>query len=65
MKRKITADEVRDFFLACDRQFCEAGFYLHSVKFIRTAYDQPPTIQLNFDEKETNNTDTDNNQSDK
>lgn len=35
MKRKITADEVRNFLLGCDKQFREAGFFLNSVRFVR------------------------------
>ncbi len=53
MTRKITADEVRHFMEACDKQFREAGFYLNSIKFKRTDYDTPPNIILNYEEKET------------
>ena len=53
MTRKITADEVRHFMEACDKQFREAGFYLNSIKFKRTGYDTPPNIILNYEEKET------------
>ena len=36
MIRKITADEVRHFMEVCDKQFREAGFFINSIKFIRT-----------------------------
>lgn len=53
MTRKITADEVRHFMEACDKQFREAGFFLNSIHFKRTDYDTPPNIILNYEEKET------------
>lgn len=64
MKRRITADEVRHFMEACDRQFREAGFFLNSIHFRRTGYMTPPNILLNYEEKETDNSQTDENEAD-
>ena len=60
----ITADEVRHFMEACDKQFREAGFYLNSTHFKRTGYETPPNILLNYEEKETDNSQTDENNTD-
>ena len=46
---------------ACDQQFREAGFYLNSIHFKRTGYKTPPNILLNYEEKETDNSQTDEN----
>ena len=64
MTRKITADEVRHFIEACDKQFREAGFFLNSIHFKRTDYDTPPNIILNYEEKETDSDKTDENNTD-
>lgn len=49
---------------ACDKQFREAGFYLNSIHFKRTGYETPPNILLNYEEKETDNSRTDENNTD-
>lgn len=61
MTRKITADEVRHFMEACDKQFREAGFFLNSIHFRRINNETPPHILLNYEEKETDSTQTDEN----
>lgn len=60
MKRNITADEVRNFLLCCDKQFREAGFFLNSVRFVRPDTTDIPNVILNYEEriKDFNNTDT-------
>lgn len=58
MTRKITADEVREFLATCDKQFREAGFFIHAIRFNRTNYNTPPTILLNYEEKETDPNET-------
>lgn len=58
MKRKITADEVREFLATCDKQFREAGLFIQAIKFNRTDYNTPPTILLNYEERETNPNET-------
>lgn len=52
MKRKITADEVRNFLQASDKQFVEAGFFIHSVRFHRTEDGHSQSILLNYEEIE-------------
>lgn len=52
MTRKITADEVRHFLQALDKQFVEAGFFIHSVRFNRTEDGHSQSILLNYEEKE-------------
>lgn len=51
MKRHITADEVRRFFEAANRQFEEAGFYLNSVRFHRNVPEKTDKITLNYTER--------------
>lgn len=48
MTRKITADEVRLFLQALDKQFVEAGFFIHSVRFNRTEDGHSQSILLNY-----------------
>lgn len=64
MTRKITANEVRHFIEACDKQFREAGFFLNSIHFNRTDYDTSPNIILNYVERETDSNKTDENNTD-
>lgn len=58
MIRKITADEVRHFMEVCDKQFREAGFFINSIKFIRTDDKTTPRILFNYEERETNQYET-------
>lgn len=37
MKRKITSEEVKHFLESANKQFEEAGFYLHEAKFMRSS----------------------------
>lgn len=53
MERRITADEVRAFLRAANRQFEAAGFYLKAARFERT----PDTgaladIRLTYEERQ-------------
>ena len=38
MKRPITADEVRNFFRAANKQFEEAGFFIRTAQFKRNEH---------------------------
>lgn len=58
MIRKITADEVRHFMEVCDKQFREAGFFINSIKFIRTDDKTTPRILFNYEERETDQYET-------
>ena len=49
---------------ACDKQFREAGFFLNSIHFKRINNETPPRILLNYEEKETDNSQTDENNTD-
>ena len=62
MIRKITADEVRHFMEVCDKQFREAGFFINSIKFIRTDDKTTPRILFNYEERETNQYETQENE---
>ncbi len=46
MKREITKEEIRDFFANGAKQFAEAGFYLHQVKFV------DGEVYMNYEERE-------------
>lgn len=50
MKRKITAYEVRHFFEGCNKQFEEAGFYLHNVRFGRNENGKLHSVTLKYTE---------------
>lgn len=60
MTRRITADEVRRFFQSANRQFEEAGFFIHCVRFTRTPTDpdsdtetqaENTSVTLNYTER--------------
>ena len=57
MKRKIDIEEVRRFFETANRQFEEAGVFLHRVRIVRS--EDPDTgaetakIELNYEERPT------------
>lgn len=59
MTRKITADEVRHFLQALDKQFVEAGFFIHNVRFNRTEDGHSQSILLNYEEREIDSNRTD------
>lgn len=59
MTRKITADEVRHFLKALDKQFVEAGFFIHSLRFNRTEGGHTQSILLNYEERGIDNNRTD------
>lgn len=50
MKRKISADEVRQFFQTSNKQFEEAGFYLNAIRFKRNENGALEDINLNYTE---------------
>ena len=52
MKRKITAEDVRRFFITAERQFRESGFVLHGVRFVRASDDAEPKVHLHYSEAE-------------
>lgn len=53
MKRKLSKEEVRQFFQTCAAQFDEAGFVIHAVRFTRDENDNLSDIHLNFTETDT------------
>lgn len=59
MTRKITADEVRHFLQALDKQFVEAGFFINSARFNRTENGHSQSILLNYEEREIDRNRTD------
>lgn len=54
MKRKISTEEVRQFFETCIAQFDEAGLLLHAVRFIRDEEGKLEQISLNYSEIDIN-----------
>lgn len=48
MKRTVTADEIRAFLAAADRQFVEAGFVIHSVRFTRDSHGNATEIHMTY-----------------
>lgn len=53
MKRKLSKEEIRQFFQTCAAQFDEAGFVIHAVRFIRDEDGKLSDIHLNFTETDT------------
>lgn len=65
MERRITAEEVREFILSCDKEFRQAGFYLRSVRFDRTQGIDIPRVILSYTEIPPKGHDTESNETDR
>jgi len=52
MKRKITAEEVKNFFEACNKEFEEAGFVMHDIHFTRAEDGTLRSVTLNYTEND-------------
>lgn len=54
MKRKVSIEEIRQFFETCITQFDESGLPLHAVRFIRDDEGKLERISLNYSEIDIN-----------